>query len=76
MPRIKARDLHDKAMREEAEYRREYEALKEKRALIATMLNTRQKADLAQMRVDEHMSAKQSLVPKSRAANQTSPATP
>ena len=27
MPRIKARDLHEKAMREDAEYRREYEAL-------------------------------------------------
>ena len=29
MPRIKARDLHDKAMREEPDYRREYDALEE-----------------------------------------------
>ena len=30
MPRIKARDLHDKAMLEDADYRREYEALEER----------------------------------------------
>ncbi len=41
MPRIKARDLHEKAIREDAEYRREYEALEEEFSLIETMLDAR-----------------------------------
>ena len=48
MPRIKARDLHAKAMREDPEYRREYEALEEEFALIAAMLDARRKAGLTQ----------------------------
>lgn len=39
MPRIKARDLHEKAIREDAEYRREYEALEEDFSLIEAMLD-------------------------------------
>jgi len=44
--RIKARELHDAAMRDDPEYRREYEALEEEFALIAAMLDARRKAGL------------------------------
>ena len=64
MPRIKARDLHDKAMREDAEYRREYEALEEEFSLIAAMLDARQKAGLTQAQVAERMGVKQPVVAK------------
>lgn len=64
MPRMKARDLHDKAMREDPEYRREYEALEEEFALIAAMLDARQKAGLTQAQVAERMGVKQPVVAK------------
>lgn len=41
MPRIKARDLHEKAMQEDAEYRREYETLEEEFSLISAILDAR-----------------------------------
>jgi len=64
MPRIKARDLHEKAMREDAEYRREYEALEDEFSLIAAMLDARQKAGLTQAQVAERMGVKQPVVAK------------
>ncbi len=64
MPRIKARDLHEKAMREDAEYRREYEALEEEFSFIAAMLDARQKAGLTQAQVAERMGVKQPVVAK------------
>ncbi len=63
-PRIKARNLHEKAMPEDAEYRREYEALEEEFSLIAAMLDARQKAGLTQAQVAERMGIKQPLVAK------------
>lgn len=64
MPRIKARDLHEKAMRENADYRREYDALEEEFSLIAAMLDARQKAGLTQAQVAERMGVKQPVVAK------------
>jgi len=64
MPRMKARDLHAKAMREDPEYRREYEALAEEFALIAAMLDARQKAGLTQAQVAERMGVTQPVVAK------------
>lgn len=64
MPRIKARELHEAAMRDDAEYRREYEALEEETALIAAMLDARQKAGLTQAQVAERMGVTQPVVAK------------
>lgn len=64
MPRIKARDLHHKAMLEDAAYRREYEALDEEFSLIAAMLDARQKAGLTQAQVAERMGVSQPVVAK------------
>lgn len=64
MPKIKARNLHDKAMRDDAEYRREYEALEKEFSLIAAMLDARQKAGLTQAQVAERMGVKQPVVVK------------
>lgn len=46
-------------MREDAEYRREYETLEEKISLIAAMLDARQNAGLTQAQVAERMGVKQ-----------------
>ena len=51
-------------MREDAEYRREYETLEEKISLIAAMLDARQKASLTQAQVAERMGVKQPVVAK------------
>jgi len=64
MPRIKARDLHEKSRREDAEYRREYDALEEEFSLIAAMLDARQKAGLTQAQVAERMGVKQPVLAK------------
>ena len=64
MVRIKARDLHEKAMREDAAYRREYEALEEETTLIGAMLDARQRAGLTQAQVAERMGVKQPVVAK------------
>lgn len=64
MPRINARDLHERRMREDSEYRREYDALEEEFALIAAMLDARQKAGLTQAQVAERMGVKQPVVAK------------
>ena len=58
MPRIKARDLHEKALREDVEYRREYEALEEEFSQITAVLDARQKAGLTQAQVADLMGVK------------------
>jgi predicted transcriptional regulator len=64
MSRIKASELHEQAMREDAEYRRAYEALAEEFDLIAAMLDARSKAGLTQAQVAERMGVKQPVVAK------------
>ena len=64
MARIKARDLHERMMRDDPEYRREYEALEEEFVLIAAMLDARRKAGLSQAQVAERMGVKQPVVAK------------
>jgi len=64
MTRIKAKDLHEQAMRDDPEYRREYEALEEEYNLIEAMLDARQKAGLTQAQVAERMGVKQPVVAK------------
>jgi len=64
MARIKARALHERMMRDDPEYRREYEALEEEFALIGAMLDARRKAGLSQSQVAERMGVKQPVVAK------------
>lgn len=64
MARVNTQDLHEKAMSEDAEYRREYEALEEEFAMIAAMLDARRKAGLTQAQVAERMGVKQPVVAK------------
>ena len=64
MARIKARDLHEKAMREDGEYRREYAALEEEFTLIEALLDARRKAGLTQAQVAERMGVTQPVVAK------------
>lgn len=52
---IDAKDVHEQMMREDPEYRREYEALEEEFALIAAMIDARSKAGLTQAQVAERM---------------------
>lgn len=62
MALVKARDVHEQMMREDPEYRREYEALEEEFALIAAMIDARSKAGLTQAQVAERMGVKQPVV--------------
>jgi ribosome-binding protein aMBF1 (putative translation factor) len=64
MTRVKAHDLHARAMREDPEYRREYDALEEEYALIAAMLDARRKAGLTQAQLAERMGVTQPVVAK------------
>lgn len=64
MARVNARDLHERRMREDPEYRREYDALEEEFSLIAAMLDARQKSGLTQAQVAERMGVKQPVVAK------------
>jgi len=64
MARLNVRDLHERMMRDDPEYRREYEALEEEFTLIAAMLDARRKAGLSQAQVAERMGVKQPVVAK------------
>ena len=64
MARTRARDLHERMMSDNPEYRREYEALEEEFALIAALLDARSKAGLTQAQVAERMGVKQPVVAK------------
>jgi DNA-binding XRE family transcriptional regulator len=64
MPRINARDVHERMMRDDAEYRREYEALEEEFSLMGAMLDARREAGLTQAQVAERMGVKQPVVAK------------
>lgn len=64
MARINAREVHERMMREDPDYRREYDALEEEFALVAAMLDARSKAGLTQAQVAERMGVKQPVVAK------------
>lgn len=64
MARVKLRDVHERMMRDDPEYRREYEALEEEFSLIGAMLDARSKAGLTQAQVAERMGVKQPVVAK------------
>ena len=64
MARIDARTLHDQAMRDDPEYRREYEALGGEFSLIEAMLDARHRAGLTQSQVAERMGVTQPVVAK------------
>ncbi|NDY55858.1 helix-turn-helix domain-containing protein [Desulfovibrio sulfodismutans] len=64
MARVNARAVHERMMREDPEYAREYDALEEEFALIGAMLDARQKAGLTQAQVAERMGVKQPVVAK------------
>ncbi|MBF0482835.1 MAG: helix-turn-helix transcriptional regulator [Desulfovibrionaceae bacterium] len=64
MARINAKALHEQAMRDDPEYRREYEALEEEYNLVEAMLDARQQAGLTQAQVAERMGVKQPVVAK------------
>jgi transcriptional regulator with XRE-family HTH domain len=51
-------------MRDDAEYRREYEALEEEFSLMGAMLDARREAGLTQAQVAERMGVKQPVVAK------------
>ena len=59
---IDAKDVHEQMMREDPEYRCEYEALEEEFALIAALIDARSKAGLTQAQVAERMGVKQPVV--------------
>lgn len=62
MSRIKARDIHDKWMKEDPEYRREYDALEEEFALIEALMLARAHSGLTQAQVAERMNTTQAVI--------------
>jgi len=63
MARVPSSQVHERMMAN-PEYRREYDALEEEFALIAAMLDARQKSGLTQAQVAERMGVKQPVVAK------------
>lgn len=69
---IDAKDVHEQMMREDPEYRREYEALEEEFALIAALIDARSKAGLTQAQGAERMGVKQPVVARIEAGSNVS----
>lgn len=62
MSRIKASDIHGKWMKEDPEYRREYDALEEEFALIEALMLARAHSGLTQAQVAERMNTTQAVI--------------
>jgi transcriptional regulator with XRE-family HTH domain len=64
MTTIDAREVHERMMRDDEEYRREYDALEEEFQLMSQMLQARSNAGLTQAELAERMGISQPAVAK------------
>jgi len=64
MVTINAREVHEQMMREDPEYRREYDALEEEFSFVRQMIQARLQAGMTQAQLAEQMGISQPAVAK------------
>ncbi|MBF0480708.1 MAG: helix-turn-helix transcriptional regulator [Desulfovibrionaceae bacterium] len=69
---IDAKEIHERMMREDAEYAREYDALEEEFSIAQAMIRARSRAGLTQAEVAKRMGVSQPRVAKIEAGSNVS----